>query len=47
LYIVEKTIPQNGQSNNEILIEFTLQVAAGILNLEDTQQWFKENITKI
>jgi len=40
-----KNIPQAGISRNEILIEFTLEVASGKLTLEETQQWFKENIS--
>lgn len=41
-----KSIPAKGESNTEILIEFTLQVAAGKFSLEETQQWFKKNIKK-
>jgi len=40
----ENTIPKNGENSNEILIEFTLEVAAGIVSLEDCQKWFKENM---
>lgn len=42
----KKDIPQKGKSNNEILIEFTIQIASGKINLEETQAWFKENIRK-
>jgi len=42
-----KSIPQKGSSVDEILIEFTLEVASGKLSLEETQKWFKENIMKI
>ena len=41
-----KVIPNTGNSNSEILIEFTLQIADGKLNLEEIQQWFKENVIK-
>ncbi len=41
-----KSIPAKGESNTEILIEFTLEVAAGKVSLEETQQWFKKNIKK-
>jgi len=43
----ENTIPEKGESNNEILIEFTLEVAAGIISLEECQKWFKENIISV
>jgi len=39
-----KTITGNGTTKNEILEEFTLEVASGKLSLEETQLWFKENI---
>jgi len=42
--INSKSIPVKGNSNNKILIEFTLEVASGKLTLKETQQWFKENI---
>lgn len=42
----ENTIPEQGESSNEILIEFTLEVAAGKISLEECQSWFKENIVR-
>jgi len=36
-------IPENGNTNNEILIEFILELAAGKLDLEACQKWYKEN----
>jgi len=45
--INNKTIPSKSQSNTELLTEFTLEVASGIVTLEECQTWFKENITKI
>ena len=42
----KKTIPEKGESTNEILIEFTLELAEGKISLEDCQKWFEENITK-
>ena len=39
------TIPENGRSSTEILIEFTLELAAGKISLEGCQSWFKINIT--
>jgi len=45
--INEKSIPAKGNSSEEILIEFTLEVASGKLTLEETQQWFKENVKEL
>mgnify|MGYP000459529266 CR=1 FL=1 len=42
-----KSIPAKGNSKDEILIEFTLELASGKLTLEETQQWFKENIKEL
>ncbi len=39
-----KQIPAKGNTINEILIEFTLAVAAGKIKLEECQQWFEINI---
>ncbi len=38
------SIPSKGITNNEILIHFTLELAAGSIKLEECQEWFKENI---
>lgn len=44
----EKRItPESGSSSNEILITFTLEIAAGKVDLEDCQKWFELNIEKI
>jgi len=37
-------IPQIGSSTTEILIAFTLEMASGQLSLENSRQWFAENI---
>jgi len=37
-------IPKSGESTNEILLEFTLSVARGELDLNDCQLWFDQNI---
>jgi len=42
-----RTIPETGNSTNEILINFTLEVASGLVDLESCQRWFKENIEEI
>jgi len=42
----EKSIPESGGTTNEILEAFTIEVASGKLSLEETQQWFKENIVE-
>lgn len=39
-----KMIPQNGNLTNEILFEFTMEIASGKLTLEEVQLWFKQNI---
>ncbi len=41
----DHSIPKKGKSSTEILIEFTLEVASGEVNLEECQDWFKANIT--
>lgn len=40
-----KIIPATGGSSNEILINFTLESASGLLSLEDCKIWFKHNIS--
>lgn len=42
--VEEKTIPAKGDSSTEILINFTLEAASGLLELDDCKKWFKENI---
>jgi death-on-curing protein len=37
-------IPDEGQSSPEILIAFTLEMAAGKISLEKSQEWFRQNI---
>ncbi len=39
-----KLIPQKGTNSTEILIEFTLEVAAGKISLEECTLWFSKNI---
>jgi len=39
-----KQIPAKGNTTNEILTEFTLEVAAGKVELEECQGWFYENM---
>lgn len=41
------SIPSTGTTSNEILISYTLELAAGLINLEECQRWFKENIIKV
>lgn len=36
-----KSIPKKGNSSDEILLEFTLEVASGKLTLKETQYWFQ------
>jgi len=42
-----QSIPNAGESTNEILFEFIMQVASGSLSLEACQQWLNENIIPI
>lgn len=39
-----KVIPQEGNNTGEILINFTLEAASGLLQLDDCKIWIKENI---
>lgn len=41
-----KKIPMKGESTSEILIEFTLELAGGKLDLEESQKWFERNIVR-
>jgi death-on-curing protein len=41
-----KNIPISGESNQEILTEFTLEIASSIHTLEECQIWFEKNIIK-
>ena len=40
----EQSIPAAGTTTNEILYNFTIEVASGQLSLNQCQQWFKQNI---
>lgn len=40
-----KIIPATGGASNEILINFTLETASGLLSLHDCKIWFKHNIS--
>lgn len=42
-----KVFPKSGETRNEILHNFTIEVASGKLSLEECQAWFKENIEPI
>ncbi|MEL7118939.1 MAG: type II toxin-antitoxin system death-on-curing family toxin [Bacteroidota bacterium] len=42
----DREIPLKGISTNEILIEFTLELASGKVTLSECQEWFKNNITE-
>ena len=39
-----KVIPKIGDTSNEILYNFTIEVASGELTLEECRNWFKDNI---
>jgi death-on-curing protein len=40
----EKRVPNTGETTNEILFQFTTEVASGKLSLEECQAWFKTNM---
>ena len=40
----DKIIPKTGDTSNEILYNFTIEIASGKLTLEECRNWFKENI---
>ncbi|WP_420458569.1 type II toxin-antitoxin system death-on-curing family toxin [Neolewinella sp.] len=43
--VEEKLIPASGESRDDHLINFTLEVASGTVPLAACQQWFAQNIT--
>lgn len=45
--VAGKAFPKFGETRNEILYNFTIEVASGELSLEECQAWFKENIEPI
>lgn len=40
----DKLIPRTGDTSNEILYNFTIEIASGKLTLEGCRNWFKVNI---
>lgn len=44
--INNRLIPEKGNTSDKVLEAFTIEVASGKLSLEETQQWFKENIVE-
>ena len=42
-----KEIPKKGETTNQILYNFTIELASGEINLEECGLWFKANIEKI
>lgn len=43
----DKEVPRKGNTSNDILYQFTMELASGILSLEACQEWFKANIVQI
>ena len=41
----DKNIPQEGNTTHEILFHFTMELASGLISLEECKQWFVENIS--
>ncbi len=39
-------IPTNGESSDEILENFTLEMASGKITLDEARLWFKENVVE-
>jgi|SRR5690606_12758944 len=42
----KKKIPESGKSSNELLFNFTIEIASGKLSLVECQAWFKNNIQR-
>lgn len=42
--VQSKYVPKLGETTNEILYNFTMEIASAELILEDCKEWFKENI---
>ena len=42
-----RKISKTGLTSEDILTEFTIEVASGELKLEEIQSWFKENMIKL
>jgi death-on-curing protein len=40
----EKRIPEGGKTTQEVLYNFTMEIASGLLSLDECQLWFSENI---
>lgn len=41
-----KRIPKEGKTSNEVLFQFTIEMASGDISLKEAQMWFEENIYK-
>ena len=42
-----KEIPKSGETTNQILYNFTIEMASGEINLEECGLWFQANIEKM
>lgn len=42
-----KEIPKDGETTNQILYNFTMEMASGEINLEECGLWFEANIERI
>lgn len=43
----DKQIPENGDTSNDILYHFTMEVASGEVSLEACRAWFKANVAQM
>ena len=42
--IGDKQVPKSGSGTNEILFNFTMEMASGEISLDESRKWFEENI---
>ena len=45
--IGDKQVPKSGSGTNEILFNFTMELASGEISLNESRKWFEENIESI
>lgn len=45
--IENKQVPKSGSETNEILFNFTMEMASGEISLDSSRKWFEQNIEPI
>lgn len=45
--IGNKQVPKSGSKTNEILFNFTMEMASGEISLDSSRKWFEQNIEPI